>query len=155
MGGRPGETRLVLGPGCSPRPCSATPPPSTATPDLWTSGPSSHSLGPPSAPGPRPAGRPSLTVQPLCWENCPCWVGVGSLPHSAFVSSPKGTLGPSSSWSCPQQGPSCLRAPKAASATFPPPAPCPKSLRKVRCDLTGRGEGPTFPCTPDLPLGPD
>ena len=34
MRGRPGETRLVLEPRCSPGPCSATPPPSTATLDL-------------------------------------------------------------------------------------------------------------------------
>ena len=69
--GRPG---LFWNPGV---PLDPAQPPRLPPLPLWTSRPSSHSLGPPSTPGPQPAGGPSLTVQPLCWEKCPCWVGVG------------------------------------------------------------------------------
>lgn len=128
MGGRPGETSLVPGPRCSPGPAR---PPRLPPLPLRTSGHSSYSLGPPSTPGPQPAGGPSLTVQPLCWESCPCWVGVGSLPHRAFVSSPEETLGPSSSWSCPQQGPSCLfESPYSCLPNIPTTSPMSQKPQK-------------------------
>lgn len=123
--GRPG---LFWNPGV---PLDPAQPPRLPSLPLWTSRPSSHSLGPPSTPGPQPAGGPSLTVQPLCWEKCPCWVGVGSLPHRAFVSSPEETLGPSSSWSCPQQGPSCLsESPHGCLPNIPTASPMSQKPQK-------------------------
>ena len=109
---------------------------------------------PPQAPNPLegPASQCSLCVG----KNALAGWGWGAYhiePLSPLLKRPSAPAHPGVAPS--RVPPAFLRAPTAASPTFPPPAPCPRSLRNVRCDLTGRGEGPTFPCTPAMPLGPD
>lgn len=127
MGGRPEDTRLVLGPKCPRGPCWAALP--NPLP-LWTQG---CSLGSPlTLCHPRrwlegPASQCSLCAGKAVLAGGGEGRGVGSRPYRAFVSSPKGMACPSSSPSCPQQGPCCL--PQSPSSGCLPNIPTPEESR--------------------------